>query len=113
MEGSERSDWERCQERFPLLPECCLQCVKYFSPGSQAVSSVGKLGNFGKGKAKVEAKQRAVGSGEMGSDQTTLMVSQCPGPLSPLLLLRHLVVPGSPWDTSVSGEEKAVPSSAN
>lgn len=111
MEGSDSSDWEHCQERFPRLPKCCLQCVKYFSPGSQAVSSVGELGNFGKGKAKVEAKQRAMNSGEMRSLPWYLNAQGlC---WSPLLLLRYLVVPVSPWDTSVSGEEKPVPSSAN
>lgn len=31
IEGSDSSDWEHCQERFPLLPKGCLQCVNYFS----------------------------------------------------------------------------------
>lgn len=67
IEGSDSSGWECCQERFPLLPKC----VKHFPPGSQAVPSVGELGNFGEGGGEAKGN-------ELRGDEVTLVLSQCP-----------------------------------
>ncbi|KAM9638327.1 LOW QUALITY PROTEIN: ovochymase-1 [Morphnus guianensis] len=71
--------------------------------------------HFGKGKAKVEAKQRGMNWREMRS------LSGCLNawglwPVSPLLLgsmVRHLLVTVSPGDSSVAGEEKLLPPNFN